>query len=83
MGVQMDRAAIAKVGNNLRGVLDYELKARAEALSVEVDRLLGGEPRGARPIKRQRRVSLALAVGSKFECLCTVDAAGNAPGYTS
>jgi transcriptional regulator with XRE-family HTH domain len=42
LGVQMDRAAIAKVENNLRRVLDYELKAFATALDVEVDWLLGG-----------------------------------------
>ena len=42
-GVQLDRAAIAKIENNLRGVLDYELKALAKALGVRVDWLLGGE----------------------------------------
>jgi transcriptional regulator with XRE-family HTH domain len=39
----MDRAAVAKIENNLRRVLDYELKAIAGALDVEVDWLLGGE----------------------------------------
>ncbi len=43
LGVQMDRAAVAKIENNLRRVLDYELKAIAGALDVEVDWLLGGE----------------------------------------
>jgi hypothetical protein len=41
--VQLDRAAIAKIENNLRGVLDYELKALAIVLSVQVDWLLGEE----------------------------------------
>lgn len=40
-GVQLDRAAIAKIENNLRGVLDYELKALAKALGVRVEWLLG------------------------------------------
>jgi transcriptional regulator with XRE-family HTH domain len=39
----MDRAAVAKIENNLRRVLDYELKAIATALDVKVDWLLGGE----------------------------------------
>jgi hypothetical protein len=39
----MDRAAVAKVENNLRRVLDYELKAFAIALDVQVDWLLGGK----------------------------------------
>ena len=43
MGVQMDRAAVAKVENNLRRVLDFELRAFAIALDVEVSWLLGGE----------------------------------------
>jgi len=43
VGVQMDRAAVAKIENNLRRVLDYELKAIATALDVKVDWLLGGE----------------------------------------
>jgi transcriptional regulator with XRE-family HTH domain len=42
-GVQLDRAAIAKVENDLRRVLDYELKAFAAALDVRVDWLLGGK----------------------------------------
>ena len=44
-GIQLDRAAIAKIENNLRHVLDYELKAFADVLAVEVDWLLGGEKR--------------------------------------
>jgi transcriptional regulator with XRE-family HTH domain len=43
LGVQMDRAAVAKIENNLRRVLDYELKAFAVALDVRVDWLLGGK----------------------------------------
>ena len=42
-GIQLDRAAIAKIENGLRHVLDYELKALAHALSVEVNWLLGSE----------------------------------------
>lgn len=42
-GVQMDRAAVAKIENNLRRVLDFELKAIAVALGVKVDWLLGGK----------------------------------------
>jgi transcriptional regulator with XRE-family HTH domain len=41
LGVQLDRAAIAKIENNHRRVLDYELKALAESLGVSVDWLLG------------------------------------------
>jgi transcriptional regulator with XRE-family HTH domain len=44
-GIQLDRAAIAKIENNLRHVLDYELKGLAEALGVEVDWLLGDKKR--------------------------------------
>lgn len=43
IGVQLDRAAIAKIERNHRRVLDYEVKALAQALGVEVDWLLGGE----------------------------------------
>jgi hypothetical protein len=43
IGVQMDRAAVAKVENNLRRVLDFELRAFAIALGVEASWLLGGE----------------------------------------
>jgi hypothetical protein len=42
-GVQLDRAAIAKIENNHRHVLDFELKALASVLRVEVSWLLGDE----------------------------------------
>jgi transcriptional regulator with XRE-family HTH domain len=42
VGIQLDRAAIAKIENNLRRVLDYELKALAHALGVDANWLLGG-----------------------------------------
>jgi transcriptional regulator with XRE-family HTH domain len=45
LGIQLDRAAIAKIENNLRHVLDYELKALAEVLGVDVNWLLGDEKR--------------------------------------
>lgn len=41
LGIQLDRAAIAKIETSRRHVLDYELKALAEVLTVEVDWLLG------------------------------------------
>jgi len=41
VGIQLDRAAIAKIENNHRHVLDYELKALANVLGVEVNWLLG------------------------------------------
>lgn len=41
LGVPLDRAAIAKIENGHRRVLDYEVKALATALGVEVDWLLG------------------------------------------
>lgn len=43
LGVQLDRAAIAKIENDLRHVRDYELKALADVLGVEVGWLLGDE----------------------------------------
>ena len=43
VGIQLDRAAIAKIENNHRRVLDYELKALGEVLGVDVDWLLEGE----------------------------------------
>lgn len=43
LGVQLDRAAIAKIEGGGRYVLDYELKALARALDVTVDWLLGGK----------------------------------------
>jgi hypothetical protein len=45
-GIQLDRAAIAKIENNLRHVLDYELKAFADVLGVEVSWLLGDDKKG-------------------------------------
>ncbi len=41
LGIQLDRAAIAKIENNHRRVLDYEVKALADVLGVEVGWLLG------------------------------------------
>jgi hypothetical protein len=43
LGIQLDRAAIAKIENGHRYVLDYELKALANVLDVDVDWLLGGK----------------------------------------
>lgn len=45
LGIQLDRAAIAKIENNLRHVLDYELKSLADVLGVEVNWLLGDKKR--------------------------------------
>jgi transcriptional regulator with XRE-family HTH domain len=45
-GVQLDRAAIAKIENGLRHVVDYELKGLAHALNVDVDWLLGEDAKG-------------------------------------
>ena len=45
LGIQLDRAAIAKIENNYRHVLDYELKALADVLGVGVNWLLGDEKR--------------------------------------
>lgn len=45
LGFQLDRAAISKIESNHRYVLDYELKALAEVLGVEVNSLLGDEKR--------------------------------------
>jgi hypothetical protein len=42
-GIQLDRAAIAKIETNSRHVLDYELKAIADVLGVDVSWLLGNE----------------------------------------
>jgi len=41
IGIQLDRAAIAKIENNHRRVLDYEVKALAAVLGVEASWLLG------------------------------------------
>jgi len=43
LGIQLDRAAIAKIENNQRHVLDYELKALSHALGVNVNWLLGDD----------------------------------------
>jgi hypothetical protein len=43
VGIQLDRAAIAKIETNQRHVLDYELKALASVLAVDVDWLLTDE----------------------------------------
>ena len=43
LGIQLDRAAIAKIENNYRHVLDYELKALARILNVSPGWLLGDE----------------------------------------
>jgi HTH-type transcriptional regulator, cell division transcriptional repressor len=45
LGIQLDRAAIAKIENNLRHVFDYEVKGLADVLGVDVDWLLGAEKR--------------------------------------
>jgi transcriptional regulator with XRE-family HTH domain len=41
VGIQLDRAAIAKIENGHRYVLDYELRALAEVLGIDVNWLLG------------------------------------------
>lgn len=46
-GIQLNRASVAKIENDLRHVLNYELKALAEVLGVEVGWLLGAEKKGA------------------------------------
>lgn len=45
IGIQLDRAAVAKIENNQRYVLDYELKALANVLRVDVNWLLGDKRR--------------------------------------
>jgi transcriptional regulator with XRE-family HTH domain len=45
IGIQLDRAAIAKIENNYRYVLDYELKALSDVLGVAVNWLLGDDKR--------------------------------------
>jgi hypothetical protein len=42
IGVQLDRAAIAKIENGHRRVFDYEVRGLAKALNVKVDWLFGG-----------------------------------------
>lgn len=41
LGIQLDRAAIAKIEKNHRHVFDYELKALSQVLGVDVNWLLG------------------------------------------
>ena len=41
LGIQLDRATVAKIENNHRHVLDYELKALADVLDVDANWLLG------------------------------------------
>jgi hypothetical protein len=41
LGIQLDRAAVAKIENNHRHVLDYEVKALARVLGVDPNWLLG------------------------------------------
>jgi transcriptional regulator with XRE-family HTH domain len=41
VGIQLDRAAIAKIENGHRYVLDYELRALAEVLGTDINWLLG------------------------------------------
>lgn len=43
LGISLDRAAIAKIENNLRHVRDFELRAFADALGVTVSWLLGDD----------------------------------------
>lgn len=40
LGVSIDRAGVAKIETGIRGVLDFELVALAEALGVKVTWLL-------------------------------------------
>lgn len=41
LGIQLDRAAIAKIENGHRYVLDYELRGLARALGADVGWLIG------------------------------------------
>jgi hypothetical protein len=41
IGIQLDRAAVAKIENGHRHVLDYELRALAKVLRRDVNWLLG------------------------------------------
>ena len=45
LGIQLDRAPVAKIENNHRHVFDYELKAISEALGVDPNWLLGDRKR--------------------------------------
>jgi transcriptional regulator with XRE-family HTH domain len=42
VGIQLDRAAVAKIENGHRYVLDYELRALAEVLGADASWFLGG-----------------------------------------
>jgi transcriptional regulator with XRE-family HTH domain len=42
IGIQLDRAAIAKIENGHRRVFDYEVRGLAKALNVRIDWLFGG-----------------------------------------
>jgi hypothetical protein len=52
LGIRLDRAAIAKVENGLRGLQDFELVAIARALDVSPLTLLGLSPKKPR-IRKQ------------------------------
>ncbi len=54
IGIQLDRAAIAKIENNHRRVLDYEVKALAAVLGVEAS-WLWGERKGMKDPTSQLR----------------------------
>ena len=41
VGIQLDRAAVAKIENGHRYVLDFELRALAQVLGTDVSWLLG------------------------------------------
>jgi hypothetical protein len=41
VGIQLDRAAVAKIENGHRYVLDYELRALAEVLGADANWFLG------------------------------------------
>jgi transcriptional regulator with XRE-family HTH domain len=43
LGIQVDRAAIAKIENGHRRVYDYEIKILAKALNVKIAWLFGGD----------------------------------------
>ena len=43
LGVQLDRAAIAKIENGHRRIYDFEINALAKALNVRIDWLFGGD----------------------------------------
>jgi transcriptional regulator with XRE-family HTH domain len=43
LGIQLDRAAIAKIENGHRRIYDYEVRALAKALNVRIEWLFGGD----------------------------------------